>query len=310
MNTVSNVDKNVEVFQITEQYIVKIMLEAEGIEHILEPYLEPVTKLHAFNTLNQLYARLLGHGANRGNGGNAIRKVFGTYRHEGDTDDADEWEHTRELLYDFDPLEIHKKYTIYTLFARLENSPFLVKSPTIPVYSYCRTIIDGAKYFAENKHFNTAVGFYEHFINISEDIDNAERIVQKELSRITGIGKALSLDYLKELGFTNFVKPDVHTMDICYGLDYDLSSNKDADGTILFMKQIANDANSADSRTITPYALDKMWWLIGSGNFYDLDNVDTAHSKTARDIWKKSRDAQNRKNNFINYVKKQSKFLN
>jgi thermostable 8-oxoguanine DNA glycosylase len=76
---------------------------------------------------------------------------------------------------------------------------------------------------------------------------------------IFGYGFSLACDFLKELGFTNYVKPDVHLIDIFSGVGL---SSKHVLDIFQTASQIANDVNE------TPYAVDKAFWLIGSGNLY------------------------------------------
>ena len=79
---------------------------------------------------------------------------------------------------------------------------------------------------------------------------------------IEGFGFALSCDFLKELGYVNFPKPDIHLHDIFEALEL---CQAEVDDYQLF-KAIIRLASNAD---VTPYAVDKVFWLIGSGNFYD-----------------------------------------
>lgn len=79
---------------------------------------------------------------------------------------------------------------------------------------------------------------------------------------IDGFGFALSCDFLKELGYVNFPKPDVHLRDIFTALKL----CQDEDDDYHLFKAIVRVAGHAD---VTPYNADKVFWLIGSGNFYD-----------------------------------------
>lgn len=77
---------------------------------------------------------------------------------------------------------------------------------------------------------------------------------------IHGIGFALACDFVKELGCENFGKPDVHVKKVFRALD--LSSGQD-DFTVF--KDIVRVSRNAGQ---TPYNVDKIFWLIGSGDFY------------------------------------------
>jgi hypothetical protein len=85
-------------------------------------------------------------------------------------------------------------------------------------------------------------------------------------NEIEGFGFALSCDFLKELGYINFPKPDVHLRDIFTALK--LCPAK-CDDYKLF-KAIVRVANHAN---VSAYNTDKVFWLIGSGYFYDDPHI-------------------------------------
>lgn len=97
---------------------------------------------------------------------------------------------------------------------------------------------------------------------------------------IDGFGFALACDFLKEIGFFNFGKPDVHLKNIFYSLILTSSTNDYAVFKAIF--RIANNVG------VTSYKVDKLFWLIGSGNFY-LDDIKVG----------------NHRNEFISFVKEQ-----
>jgi thermostable 8-oxoguanine DNA glycosylase len=78
---------------------------------------------------------------------------------------------------------------------------------------------------------------------------------------IDGFGFALACDFLKELGFINFAKPDVHVKAIVKGLNLSLQGAND----YTVFKAVARIAASCGT---TPYDVDKLFWLVGSGRFY------------------------------------------
>ena len=81
----------------------------------------------------------------------------------------------------------------------------------------------------------------------------------------------MACDILKEIGNINYIKPDVHIIDICYELGLCDSKNP----ITVFETMI----HIAEENKITPYKLDKILWLICSGNYY-LDNKnDKSHKK-------------------------------
>ena len=77
------------------------------------------------------------------------------------------------------------------------------------------------------------------------------------------MGFAIACNWLKELGYEHYAKPDTHTMDICAALG--LSEPKDALGSFEAMVRIAKEAG------VVEYKVDKVWWVICTGNFYRND---------------------------------------
>jgi len=83
---------------------------------------------------------------------------------------------------------------------------------------------------------------------------------------ISGLGFPLARDFLKALGYLNFAKPDVHIRDIFTALQ--LCPPK-ANNYQIF-KAVVRVAHNCNR---TPYNVDKLFWLIGSGYFYDDTHI-------------------------------------
>ena len=76
-----------------------------------------------------------------------------------------------------------------------------------------------------------------------------------------GIGYPLACDFLKELGFVDYGKPDVHVIDIFVGIGI----CKKGASPYHVQKIISQIAMETD---VSSYNVDKLFWLIGSGKFY------------------------------------------
>jgi thermostable 8-oxoguanine DNA glycosylase len=87
---------------------------------------------------------------------------------------------------------------------------------------------------------------------------------------INGFGFALACAFLKDLGYHKYAKPDTHLKAIFTALG--LSRSQD-DFEV-------HDAivRVADHVGVTPYAVDMLFWLIGSGDFY-LDGIKIGRQK-------------------------------
>ena len=89
-------------------------------------------------------------------------------------------------------------------------------------------------------------------------------------NEIDGLGFALACDFLKELGYRDYPKPDVHLIKIFYELGLCDSTNPyDIYKSIIEMSEIVGD---------DAYTVDKIFWLISSGNFY-LVNIKTERNR-------------------------------
>ncbi len=85
-------------------------------------------------------------------------------------------------------------------------------------------------------------------------------------AEIYGIGFPLACDFLKELGYINYGKPDVHIIEIfkATGLVSDETSNYQV------LKAIIRISENVG---VSAYNVDKLFWLIGSGYFYNHPTI-------------------------------------
>ena len=123
-------------------------------------------------------------------------------------------------------------------------------------YKWSCSVIDSAKFICGF----TDIADFDKFIELF-DYNTASRMALPLLiqRKIRGVGFALACDLLKELGYTSYPKPDVHLIDvfkeagICQG---------DPISVYEAIVQMADDCKE------TPYKVDKVFWLICSGNYY------------------------------------------
>ena len=83
---------------------------------------------------------------------------------------------------------------------------------------------------------------------------------------VDGFGFALACDFLKGLGYENFSKPDVHVKDVFWALELSPYGKSDYE----VFRAVARVARNVG---VTPYNVDKLFWLIGSGYFYNDPHV-------------------------------------
>jgi hypothetical protein len=149
---------------------------------------------------------------------------------------------------------------------------------------YCQTILSAAEFIEQ---FDSADEFFRWVEFFDRDDRSRAGLPMLLDHEIEGFGFALSCDFLKELGYVNFPKPDVHLRDIFTALELCQAGVND----YKLFKAIIRVAGNAN---VTPYATDKLFWLIGSGKFYadpaigsigshQQDFIEFARSKISND---------------------------
>lgn len=128
-------------------------------------------------------------------------------------------------------------------------------------YKWSCSVVDSAKFLLD---FSDDAEF-EHFVKCF-DFNVSTRMALPLLisQKIRGIGFALACDLLKELGFINYPKPDVHLMDVFSELGLSEKTQISTFEAIVRM----SDINKPLDSTASPYKVDKVFWLICSGKFY------------------------------------------
>ncbi len=123
-------------------------------------------------------------------------------------------------------------------------------------------IVDSARFINGFADFEDFREFVKRF-----DYNTETRMALPLLisTKIRGIGFALACNALKELGYLDYPKPDVHMIDICEALGLSGSSPYEVFEAIV---QMAKDNG------VTPYEVDKVLWLISSGRYYKDDISD------------------------------------
>ena len=123
---------------------------------------------------------------------------------------------------------------------------------------FARGILSGARFLNQFASVPEFLAWVQTF----DDDSKRDALALRLSEEIDGFGFVLSCDFLKELGFLDFVKPDVQVNAIVKGLK--LASNTASDYAVVkAVRRIAKHCGK------TPYDVDKLFWLVGSGRFYD-----------------------------------------
>ena len=166
------------------------------------------------------------------------------------------------ILEEFDPNKVFEKYGLdwEPLFNDVQQNICgrEIEGKLFP--QFCKSILSGAKFLIQ---FESVDDFY-NFIDFFDSDDRARPTLPMMIDKeITGFGFTLACDFLKEIGYENFAKPDVHLKQIFSAL-----SLSETDDEYDVFKAIVRVADNVGEK---PYLVDKMFWLVGSGRFYCFD---------------------------------------
>jgi thermostable 8-oxoguanine DNA glycosylase len=181
-----------------------------------------------------------------------------------------EFKNTEDLLREI--FTILQPSSKYSLKIHIENS-------TSIWHKYIKSLFSAKAFLDQFEDFED----FKKWVEFFDGDDRARSALPMILSReIYGLGFALACDFLKEIGYINFGKPDVHIKDIFYQLG--LSRTKDDYFVLKDIARIAKNNNKS------AYYIDKLFWLIGSGNFY-LSNITIGRQKDdfiskVKDTWR------------------------
>jgi len=128
---------------------------------------------------------------------------------------------------------------------------------------YSRTVLSAARFLSQ---FSSVDDFYEWVDFFDKDERARPALPMLIHQEVEGFGFALACDFLNGLGYENYSKPDVHVKDIFEGIGLCPYGSSDYE----IFKAVARVARNAG---VTPYNVDKLFWLIGSGYFYEDPDV-------------------------------------
>jgi hypothetical protein len=175
----------------------------------------------------------------------------------------------RRVLCDFEPAEVLERYgsgwegVLDDIVAQLEPRGSVPRTSRSIWPRYCRSVLSGARFLSQ---FSTADDFYG-WVDLFDEDERARPALPLLLAEeIDGFGFALACDFLNGLGYENFSKPDVHVKDILGSLGLFSAGAGDYE----VFRAVGRLARNAG---VTPYNADKLFWLVGSGYFYDDPQV-------------------------------------
>jgi len=133
--------------------------------------------------------------------------------------------------------------------------------------TFSEGIISGSRFMASFKNKDDFDSFIRTFARNKYTKAALPMLLSKE---IKGFGFALACDFLKELGYREYPKPDIHLIKIFHSLGLSLSTEPyEVYKSIVEMSEVVGE---------DAYTVDKIFWLISSGKFY-LVGVDTGRNR-------------------------------
>jgi hypothetical protein len=225
----------------------------DAAETILSHYLDVADTADTPRPIEAIYFRMLVSAQNANMKANIIGGSIGGIENFG------------KVTFGFDPSrvleEFGEDYLKLFAHARATLKPNgRLRSDTRSIWpSYCRTALAAALFLAQ---FKDGADFFEWANRFYRDPRSMPVLPLLVSQEVFGMGYPLACDFLKDLGFTGYGKPDIHIKRILLALGFVEGGVSDYGA----QKAIAHIA--ADSG-MSSYSVDKLFWLIGSGKFYD-----------------------------------------
>lgn len=250
--------KKIDIAVYNLAYDFLLNLRVKGVDkNLLDKYLLHSDELQFPQTIFKVFERLLISAQNANMRAGVIGGSIGGVSN------------LKKVLFGFNPQKVVKKYgddwecLLSTIEKKLKPRGKIRKTAKSIWPKYCQTILSSAKFCLQ---FESIDDFY-NWINLFDNDDRARPALPMLIrNEIIGFGFPLACDFLKELGFQNFAKPDVHLKDILKSLNM---CSPNANDYQVFKAIIRISKNVG----VSPYNVDKLLWLIGSGYFYNDESV-------------------------------------
>lgn len=251
----NKIEKYRIVFELAKSFLDKIVEDSPALnQDILQRHLCPD---ELFADINSARKRLIQSLSNR----NMMASVIGFVKRE---------KAFQSILFGYDPEKILSAYpTADVLISKFKSELNLenIEGKRSLWRKFAEGIISGSRFMLSFKDKSE----FDRFIKNFSFNKYTKAALPMLLSReVDGFGFALACDFLKELGYREYPKPDVHLIEIFYNLG--LSDSKDQYDVYKSIVEMS-EATGVDA-----YTIDKIFWLIGSGRFY-LVGAETGRNR-------------------------------
>lgn len=251
----------IEIYETLLELVEKKASSWKITESELNKYYEPEGIVLKQNYLERLASSL----QNSGMMHNSIRF----------NESEERYTHIKRVLCDFDAGKVLEKYKNWqALYVSLTNNGEYDNGvqrdsgeKRTNWGKYAKGLYDGIVFMLEENGHDTIYSICNEPTTI-EELNIKIKELKKIEKRIHGLGFALTCDWLKECGCTWLAKPDIHIKIVCSAIAGINDSQKMSDDEIIrFMYNLSNEIKEKYAN-ITAYKLDKIIWLICTGNFY------------------------------------------
>ena len=245
---------NQKIYNKAREYLLSF---SEINEEILDNHLN-IWKEKKPKDLKNLFKKMVEHAQNKQGMPNSIGNI----------------DKISEFVFEWDYNKVNNTYISWEkLFDTIKKSDYtppgrMLKNNSHSYWvQFCKSILSIALFVSRFKTIEEFNKFVEVFY-FNEETRIALPLLLKE--EIFGYQFALACDFLKENGYPEFIKPDTHIKDIFTGLNLTKNNND-----FQIFRDVIKFSKSINK---LPYKVDKIFWLIGSGNFY-LNDIKIHVSK-------------------------------
>ncbi len=170
---------------------------------ILESYLSLPDQSNEPVSISELFKRLLSSAQNANMKASVVGGSIGGIQNLG------------KALFRFNPKRVERTFTndpegLLDHIIATVNPSGKIRTTTRSIWpKYCKTILSAATFFGQFKSGEDFYDWANHFYGDQRSMAALPMVLAAE---IDGIGYPLACDFLKELGFVSYGKPDVHVM--------------------------------------------------------------------------------------------------
>lgn len=183
-------------------------IPAENPEAIIASYTQ-APAISKSISLAEIFERILGSAQNTNMKVQVIGGSIGGYSN------------LKKALFNFNPKRVKKKFEnspdeLFEHIVETLNPSGKLRTTNRSIWpKYCQTILSASNFLSQ---FRDGEEFMKWATAMYKDTRTMAALPLIVSEEIEGIGYALACDFLKELGFINYGKPDVHVKDIFCGV--------------------------------------------------------------------------------------------